>query len=236
MVHKSILPAAFILMVTGFSGGFGYGQSASAPGRVSGKVNDDQGGVAGNATVTLRSTGATKSETFSTTTGKDGTYLFTNIPAGTYTVCVQADSLASHLNPCIWSSDKPTIVTVAPATLSVVANPTVEKGVLLRVRINDPNKALVRKTPTSPILIVGVWNAQHVFYPLSQVSSDAGGASYQANVPYSTDLKVSLHGPAIQMQVDKTTSFSGSSTALPVKIDRGASAKDIIIDVLGPAK
>ena len=45
-----------------------YGQSGNAPGRVSGKVKDDRGGVAA-ATVTLLPTGPAKVEVYRTVTG-----------------------------------------------------------------------------------------------------------------------------------------------------------------------
>ena len=220
----------FLISIT-----FAHAQSVNAPGRVSGKISDDQGGTAANAILTLRPNGPAKVDIYRTTTGKDGTYLFTNIPAGVYTLCLQSDSTATHLNPCMWS-DKPQIITVSPANLTVVSNPVVEKGVSLRVRINDPNLALVRKSPADPVLLVGVWNAQNVFYPLSQVSKDSGGATYQANVPYATDLKVSLHGPAIQIQVDKAAAISGASTILPVRIERTSASKDLTIDVIARTK
>ena len=209
-----MLPLVSIVLM----GTFSFAQSSNAPGRVSGKINDDQGAAAANATVTLRANGPAKVDTYRTVTGKDGSYLFTNIPQGVYTICIQSDATATHLNPCVWS-DKPQMVSVLPASLTVVANPIVEKGVLLRVRINDLSKALERKSPTDPVLLVGVWNAQNIFYPLSQVSKDSGGATYQANVPYDANLKVS-HGPAIQMQVDRAAAISGMSTILLLRIER----------------
>lgn len=232
MIRKGFSIIVFLLILAATAA---LGQSVNAPGRVSGKVSDDRGGVAANATVTLRPTGPAKVELYRTVTGKDGSYLFTNIPAGIYTLCIQSDDQNTHLNPCVWS-DKPQTVTVSPANLTVVTNPTVEKGALLRVRINDPSLALVRKSPTDPVLLVGVWNAQHVFYPLAQVAKDSGGATYQANVPFATDLKVSLHGPAIQMQVDRAAAISGASTILPVRIEKTSTSKDLTIDVIGRTK
>ena len=125
MTFKQVALKTMILISFGCIANSGYSQTTSAIGRVSGKIVDDKGGPAAGSSVTLRTNGTAKVETFRTVTAKDGTYQFTAVPAGIYSLCVQADSQGSHLNPCMWS-DKPQTVTVPKTGGAIVSNPVVE--------------------------------------------------------------------------------------------------------------
>src|SRR5437763_16675935 len=67
--------------------------SQTVQGVITGTITDPTGAVVPNATVTITNTGTNISQ--STTTGSDGSYRFSLVPPGTYTVEVKAANFAT---------------------------------------------------------------------------------------------------------------------------------------------
>src|SRR5215469_2922188 len=67
--------------------------SQTVQGVITGTVTDPTGAVVPNATVTITNTGTNISQ--NTTTGSDGSYRFSLVPPGTYTLEVKAANFAA---------------------------------------------------------------------------------------------------------------------------------------------
>ncbi len=79
--------AAFVILAAS-----GAAWSQSVQGVITGTITDPSGAVVPNATVTITNAGTNISQT--TTTGSDGSYRFSLVPPGTYTVDVKAANFA----------------------------------------------------------------------------------------------------------------------------------------------
>jgi hypothetical protein len=82
-----VLFAAFLVLAVS-----GVAWSQTVQGVITGTVTDPTGAVVPNATVTIINVGTNASQT--TTTGSDGSYRFSLVPPGTYTVEVKAANFA----------------------------------------------------------------------------------------------------------------------------------------------
>jgi carboxypeptidase family protein len=74
-------------------GGPGSG-GRGAPGTISGRITDRNGAVVVGASITV--TNAATNQTFTTTTGNDGTYRSSSLSAGTYTVTIASPGFKQH--------------------------------------------------------------------------------------------------------------------------------------------
>ena len=84
----TIVAAALLILASGAAV-----WSQTVQGVITGTITDPTGAVVPNATVTITNTGTNISQ--STTTGSDGSYRFSLVPPGTYTVEVKAANFAT---------------------------------------------------------------------------------------------------------------------------------------------
>ncbi len=82
-----ILFAAFLILA-----GSGASLAQTVAGVITGTITDPSGAVVPNATVTITNAGTNASQ--SATTGSDGSYRFSLVPPGTYTLDVKAANFA----------------------------------------------------------------------------------------------------------------------------------------------
>jgi hypothetical protein len=125
----------------------------------------------------------------------DGTFQASSLPAGTYTVCVQADGF---VDPCQWSL--PTLViTVANGETSKGNNLTIRFGSVTKLRIEDPSRLLAATTKDGrkPHVLAGVFNAPSApsigkiplppppvqFHLMNIAGQDAAGTNYEILTP-----------------------------------------------------
>jgi hypothetical protein len=129
-------------------------------------------------------------------TGPKGEFAFKNLPPGNYSICVHVPG-GPHLNSCQWS--QATQVTVASGQTLANQTITLTKGALLQVRLADPNKIL---TPKDDVMI-GVYLPSGLFQPLRLAASDPAGRTYDAAVPLSTQVRLSVHSSHLLISDDQ---------------------------------
>jgi hypothetical protein len=190
---------------------FAFAQSV---GHIQGTVNDDTGHpvAGGYAVATIQS--PTSHATFNTVTGPHGEFAFKDLPAGNYSVCVHVPG-GPHLNSCQWS--QATQITVAAGQTTANQLITLVKGGLLQVRLDDPNEILA---PTDDVMI-GVYLPSGLFQPLRLATSDAAGRTYDAAVPLSKDVRLSVHSSKLVIIDDKGKGLD------PMPLPKGNSAPPV---------
>jgi len=179
-------------------------QSSSTTGALQGSIKDTQGQVVPAARVryqrvaqtvrvgnqTLAAPGEAQVSNVATA-GANGAFSVSNLPSGQYMLCASVPG-APYLDPCIWH--RPVAVTVSAAATSMPSL-TLEKGVFLNVRVNDPQR-LLPQTLDGPLtprkLIVGVWYANGAYQGARNTAIDSAGRSYELAIPTATPLKLWL--------------------------------------------
>jgi hypothetical protein len=162
-----------------------------------------------------------------------GAFSVSNLPPGQYMLCASVPG-APYLDPCIWH--RPVPVTVSAAATSV-PNLTLEKGVYLKVRINDPQR-LLPQTADGPLtprkLLVCVLYANGAYHGAVNTAIDSAGRDYQLAVPTATAFKLWLFSRDIAL-IDAN---GGSVTANgPQNSFQAAAGQDqsFTFTVAGPA-
>lgn len=208
-------------------------QSVAEPGRLSGRVLDDEGKAIAGITLTLHRAGDTKPITLAA--AADGRYEFSSLTAGSYRVCIRGPIGSLVIDPCLWPQKASTLT--VRAGVPTAFDPVAEIGSRLQVRVNDPGKNLEYKPgrAVGPSLsMVGVWNAQHLFYPMQPNAPDASGRTYQMPVPFGQDMTVVLTGPAVRVEIDGKDFNSKTGIRTRIRLTKGASEKPVVLNVIGP--
>jgi hypothetical protein len=225
---------------------FVVAQSSSTTGALQGSVKDTQGQVVAAAQVryqrvvqtvragkqTLPAPGEALVNDVVTADG-NGAFSASNLPPGQYMLCASVPG-APYLDPCIWH--RPVAVTVSAATTSA-PNLTLEKGVFLKVRINDPQRLLPQALdgPLTPRkLIVGVLYANGAYQGAVNAGVDSAGRNYQLAIPAATPLKLWL----LSRDVVLTDANGASVTASGAQTTFQAAAgqdQSFTFTVAGPA-
>jgi hypothetical protein len=122
----------------------------------------------------------------SATTGADGSFVVSGVPAGGYYVCARAVQ-ASQLNSCDWTGQNAPIAVLA--TQSIVVPPMVLRtGTLLRVMIQDSTS----KVAAGAKLLVGVVSKAGAYGRTTLVSSSATLREYDIALPQAQTLMLLL--------------------------------------------
>jgi hypothetical protein len=179
-------------------------QTSSTTGALQGSIKDTQGQVVPTAQIryqrvvqtvrvgnqTLPAPGEAVVNNL-VTADATGAFSLANLPSGQYVLCANVPG-APYLDPCIWH--RPIPVTVSAAVTSVPSL-TLEKGVFLKVRINDPQRLLPRTLdgPLTPRkLLVGVLYANGAYQGALNTGVDSAGRNYQLAIPAATAFKLWL--------------------------------------------
>jgi hypothetical protein len=188
--------AVLLLLATHFA----FAQST-----IQGVVNDDTGKSPSGIYVVATAQSPTDHRTYSTLTGPKGEYSFSNLPAGSYTLCVQAPG-GSHLGNCTWNT--PTTVALA-SSQTLVRNLSVTQGGTLQIRLDDPNHLA---TPADDLLI-GVFLPTGLFHPMRLASTDATGRTYDVAVPLNSPVRLTIISTHLQINDDKGKDLAPQSKA-----------------------
>src|SRR5271157_3171831 len=134
-----------------------------------------------------------------TKSGGAGEFQIQGLPAGKYSLCVQAAG-DQFLDPCMWTGI-PTSVTLTAGQAATGVSLKLTAASILSIQVQDPQKALSQKTKDGrrPDLTLGVWGPKGLYYPAhgSGIPAPAGGAnpqgaatsySYRLAVPHDTTL------------------------------------------------
>jgi hypothetical protein len=133
-----------------------------------------------------------------TRTGGDGAYQIDNLPAGTYSVCVQTPDDA-FLDPCQWNGSPTTIVLDAGQTAAGVSF-ALTAGSVLDIQVRDEQKVFSQLTKDGrrPELSLGVWGPDGLYHParLSAGPNPPGDPyntiAYRLVVPPGAALKLQI--------------------------------------------
>src|SRR5438067_8268412 len=132
----------------------------------------------------------------------DGTYQIPNLPAGSYSLCVQVAG-GKYLDPCQWSPPQ----TASGSTITVKSGQVISgtrldlrPAAVLQVRINDPQKLLAQ--PGKDV-VIGVLTSSGRFRHAPMKSTDAGGQNHEISVPFDTPVRLSLSSAQVSLADDK---------------------------------
>lgn len=209
-----------------------FSQSAN-----SGRILDEDGKPIPNAIVHIQTqNGAADAKRADA--ASDGAFSTAALPDGTHNVCVHMPE-TSYINACLWSNSPPTITVVKGNITGPNKDITVQRGVTLKLRVNDPGGNLTPKVPSKtqpPSILAGLWSETRRFYPMRIAASDAGGSTYQLTVPYESDMKLTVNGSALLVSLQKGAQADASKlgAAVAVRIPRGTTPGVITADIAAP--
>ncbi len=169
-------------------------------GQIAGTVNTTDGKSVPNAIVMLNVLPGVEGTPYHAQgqTGGDGTFSFTQVPAGKYQVCPQAPN-TDLLAPCSWTTS-PTVTVNAGQTVQMPAI-QMQHGVLFLVRVNDAAgvAASTKAIGKSAALEIGIRASSTMVQPVPLLASDANGYDYGCYVPASTALQLSVSSSAFSL-------------------------------------
>ncbi len=172
---------------------------------------------------------------WSTASGAGGAFQVSGLSLGTYRLCAQVPD-STWLNPCEWGLNSPqvTLSAVQPnATVKVILS----KGVAVRVRVDDPTRALAQqegKTPGAHLLL-GVATDAFSFRLAPIVSQDTGGRYHQMVIPLGTAARIVASSSFFRLS-DGSGAALPSSVAIPVTVPMGQAPATLRIVVTGGGK
>src|SRR5260370_18369930 len=156
--------------------GFAEVLSAQTIGWMSGTLKDTSGAPVPDAIVTAylqaKSSNGKFPPAFNAKTGSDGSFTLNALAAGTYVLCAERADLAL-LNPCFWSA-KATSATVPAGGSATGISLVAEKGIAVRIRVNDA-QGLLTDNPLLDDIVMGVRSTTGLGLPARQASKDPPG-------------------------------------------------------------
>ena len=141
-------------------------------------------------------TGATLA---SSTTGSNGAFELDHLPAGSYTLCVQAPT-AVHIDPCHWSQTPPSVTLSAGQSVTNF-KVNLKQGALLSVRLND-QKQFLHGPPGNngtPHVLMGVLGPEGQFYPVFVSGEDSTGRNHTLTIPVNTTLRFTIVSKSVTL-------------------------------------
>jgi len=179
-------------------------QTSGTTGALQGSINDTQGQIVASAQIRYQRVALTVrvgSQTLPApgealvngvvTADASGGFSVSSLPVGQYMLCASVPG-APYLDPCVWH--RPVPITVSAAATST-PNLTLENGVFLTVRVNDPQHLLAQSLdgPLTPRkLLVGVLYANGAYQGAVNGGFDAAGRDYQLAIPTGMPFKLWL--------------------------------------------
>lgn len=167
-------------------------------------------------------------------TAKDGSYRFTNVPAGDYRICAQVPG-TKLVNPCDWGKPAVTVKVAAGATVDA-GSLTLEEGYVLEVDVDDPQDLIAltkRRFQVGHLHFMVRGNGYTlplVPTPLKKIDSQ-----YSYVVPFDTDLEVmGYYGGFLISDPDaKSKAKNGDTLVWTVKFAKNDPPKPLKVAVGG---
>jgi hypothetical protein len=152
-----------------------------------------------------------------TKSGGDGTFDIQGLPAGKYSLCVQAPG-DGYLDPCQWNGT-PAAVTLVSGQAATGVALRLSAASVLNIQVQDAQNLLRQKTKDGrrPDLAVGVWGPKGLYYP----ARAAGGPSVAGN-PQPAGKAVNNYSYQIAVPRDTALTLHISSKDLRLGDARGA--------------
>jgi hypothetical protein len=179
-----------------------------------------------------------------TKSGGDGAFQIEGLPAGQYSLCVQAPGDA-YLDPCQWNGASAAVTLVSGQTAAGLSLRVTAASVVI-IQVQDALRALSQKTQDGrrPDLTVGVWGPKGLYYPARIAASPAAGASpqaavnsyvYQIAVPRDTALKLYIASKDLKLGDAAGALLPGNASQQAFQHTTGdLNPKSFAFTVLGP--
>lgn len=181
-----------------------------------------------------------------TGTGGDGAFKIGDLPAGRYSLCVQAPG-DTWLDPCQWNATPAGILlTAGQAATGVSLN--LAAASVLNVEVRDAGKLLTHKKTDGrdPDLAIGVWGPGGLYYPALAVASPSHIGSpqssgtpelaytYRLAIPRDTPLKLHVSSKDLRLGDARGALLAGSTSQQTFQHTTGdANPKSFVFTVLG---
>ncbi|MBI2685205.1 MAG: carboxypeptidase regulatory-like domain-containing protein [Acidobacteria bacterium] len=148
-------------------------------------------------------------------TGNDGVFSIAGLPAGAYTLCIQAPG-TDLLDPCRWGSAP--AVNVTASQVAAAGNIRLAMGARLRVRLQDQQGQLDAHEGITKgaHVLVGVWTADGLFQRATSSARGKAFREYSLLIPRGTPLRLNVYSKYFQIQdgADKPQPLSGFMSAI----------------------
>jgi hypothetical protein len=158
-----------------------------------------------------------------TTTASDGTFVFTQVPAGTFQVCPQAPNSAL-LAPCSWQPPPPQVKVTTGQSVQMPAI-QMTRGILLLVRIDDPTgvRAANDQAGSGVHLQVGVRTPATMVQEVPVMAKDSKGYDQGIYVPADTPLEISVFSSSLVLADGSGAAVSQKNGGVfPIQVSSGA--------------
>ncbi len=134
---------------------------------------------------------------------KDGTFNLTQLPPGTYNVCVHSTD-GDYVDPCSWGLAPPTVTVVGSQQLKGLKYSLVP-GVRVKARIDDPAGHLQKKATDlwSQHVLVGVISTKGNLFPMGVTKSTPAGVDHEMVVPIAAAVKLAIFSKGVDLEDDK---------------------------------
>ena len=207
---------------------------------LAGRVYSTDGRPVSGAWVSVQPTRATSAglPRNQTVTDVQGKFSF-EIAEGDYSVCVVGDH-KGLLNSCEWDLDHSIVTVQSPLTQFKI---TLKNGATMRIRLNDPSKALAKTSTAANDAMVTfiVWDALGHSHYAREVGGDDKGKNLELLVPPDAQLRLAVDSRNVDVQ-DKDGSAASKSNVpvsarpadlgdtrvyqvVPAAVDKGTSGK-----------
>jgi hypothetical protein len=147
---------------------------------------------------------------FASVTDVTGQVSFTGLPFGIYSVCVEPQNQL-YVSPCQWSP--PDTVHLTSQNTSGTVALSVQRGVPVDIRIDDPDGLLSSSIATAPAVVARVVTPQGPLH-LQPAAQDVGGINYRIIAPPSVAASIQISAGALDILDGTGTPVSFSSLAL----------------------
>jgi hypothetical protein len=148
-----------------------------------------------------------------TKSGAGGEFKIDGLPAGRFTLCVQAPE-ADYLDPCQWSGSPAAVTLTAGQTVSGISV-ALTAAVPFFVNVEDGQKTLELKTKDGrqPHVSVGVWGPNGLYYPARALPRPGGPEKGPIRIPYKIGLP---RGIALRLDVSSGDLKLGDAGGKPL--------------------
>jgi hypothetical protein len=161
----------------------------------------------------------------------DGTFLFSNVPAGKYQICVEAPH-ENVLDPCLWS---PTVNVVDISNGAPVSGLAIRvaTGYMLQVHVNDPAALLPAAVggTAGPALSVMAITQTKQYHNFHLLGASATARDHYLLVPFDQTLTLAIASSSLKLSNAQNQRYSGDVLEVPVRIPSGGSLGPVVVNV-----
>jgi hypothetical protein len=189
---------------------------------LAGRVYSDQGRPVAGALASIQRTVAIPSYLiYRVVTDAQGKFSVDVPDTATYTVCVSSWN-NQLLNSCEWSLPA-SLVKIAAGQQAASITITLQTGIVLRIRLDDPKSLLPTASAiadgtvsgAAPSVRFGLFTSDGRYHAAIQVSSDSLGQNHQIVVPLNVSFSFSIQANGVQVLDQTGTQLAVAGASIP---------------------